>query len=689
MATEHASSLWTRQDQVLLLVIAAELLLFSVIGDNFFSLQNFFELTRLGVSLGIVSCAMCFVIKTGGIDLSVASIMAFSAVVMGICCFEFGIPLPLAALLALLISALCGALNGVLICRMRLPPLIVTLGTMSLFKGLADALTGGAQAWSDFPDYFLALGQSYLFGIIPMQLPLLILLAVVAWLLMHRSRFGRYVSAIGFNREAAVYAAVPERQVLSWIYTASGFCAGLAMLVFVAKLGQAKADVGQNYELMSIAVVVLGGTLISGGRGSIHGTMLGLFAITLLHNGLSLAGFSTDIARIAIGLVLIFAILAERQWSRQAYAGAALSSATVRKEFSMTNQQVLLIVAAILIGALMIVASNIAMMNGFRDMVIQAPAPLESGDRQSRQQPQQEDITLALMPKTSNDPYFVSCHEGATVAAEEFGVEILWDGPTKANPARQNELIDSWITKGVDVIAASAENRDAISAYLRKARARGIKVLTWDADARPDARDYFVNQATAEGIGYTLADEAARLCKKKGNYIILSATTTAANQNEWIVHIKERMRQRYPDMNLLEIRYSDGERDKAVTETRNAINKYPDLNAVIAIAAPAVPGAAEAIKQADRPDIHLTGLSIPSLTRDYVHAGWIDSVILWNTLDLGYLTVAAARKLANGEITGDGSMDFGRLKNIMIKDGNIYLGEPFVFTKDNIDNFEF
>jgi rhamnose transport system permease protein len=293
-----------------------------------------------------------------------------------------------------------------------------------------------------------------------------------------------------------------------------------------------------------------------------------------------------------------------------------------------------------------------------------------------------------MLPKTKTDPYFVSCKEGADAAAGELGVELLWDGPTKGEPEKQNELVEAWITKDVDVICASVLNRDAIDGVLKKARAKGIRVLTWDADAHTDAREYFVNQATAQGIGYALSDELARLCSEQGQYVIISAGTTDANQNEWITHIKERMARAHPRMQLLEIRYSDGERDKAMTETRNMVNKYPELKGIMAIAAPAVPGAAEGLKQASRSDIKLTGLSVPSLCREYVHDGTIDSIILWNTVDLGYLTVYAAKAISEDRLT-DGEMDFGRLEDIRTGDGNVYLGEPFVFRRDNIDNFDF
>src|ERR1700694_1508803 len=142
-------------------------------------------------------------------------------------------------------------------------------------------------------------------------------------------------------------------------------------------------------------------------------------------------------------------------------------------------------------------------------------------------------LTIALMPKSKGNAYFVSCKEGADKAAKELGVELIFDGPTDPDPARQNEIIENWIALGVDAIAAACENKEGISTALRKARQKGIKVLTYDADALPDAREFFINQATPQGIGYALMDEAARLCNTQGEFAIITGSLTAANQIEW------------------------------------------------------------------------------------------------------------------------------------------------------------
>jgi len=267
---------------------------------------------------------------------------------------------------------------------------------------------------------------------------------------------------------------------------------------------------------------------------------------------------------------------------------------------------------------------------------------------------------------------------------------LLWDGPTDLDPAKQNEVIEAWITRGVDVIAVSVENEVAISTVLKKARERGIKVITWDADAQKEARDFFINQATPQGIGITLTDEAARILGGKGDFAIITASLSAANQNEWIKHIKARLAEKYPDIRLVAIQPSEGDRDRAFAETQTVLKVYPNVKLIMAIAAPAVPGAAEAVKQAGRADVKVTGLSLPNMCKPYVHDGVIESFVLWNTVDLGYLTVYVARALSAGELKrGNREIAAGRLGRIGVQDDQVMLGAPYVFNKQNVDQFDF
>lgn len=300
-------------------------------------------------------------------------------------------------------------------------------------------------------------------------------------------------------------------------------------------------------------------------------------------------------------------------------------------------------------------------------------------------------LTIALMPKSKGNAYFVSCKQGADEAAKELGVELIFDGPTTPDPAKQNEIIENWITLGVDVIAAACENKEGISTALAKAQDKGIKVITYDSDANVDARTFFVNQATPEGIGQTLMDEAARICDGKGEFAIITASLTAANMNAWQQQIELRRRDKHTNMVMVALRPCDDLKDKAQAEATTLLSAYPNLKLIMAICSPAVPGAAEAVKQSGKVDkVKVIGLGLPNENKGYVMGGITESVILWKTLDLGYLTVEAAAALAKGELKrGDTKFTSRKLGEIEIKGDNLLLGKPFIFNKSNIDQFNF
>ena len=298
--------------------------------------------------------------------------------------------------------------------------------------------------------------------------------------------------------------------------------------------------------------------------------------------------------------------------------------------------------------------------------------------------------TIAMMPKSKGNAYFMAARKGAEDAAKELNVKLIWDGPTDPDPAKQNELIDTWIVRGVDVIAVACENREGISSVLRKARGKGVKVVTYDADALPDARDFFVNQATPEGIGNTLMDKAAELLGNKGEFAIITASLTAGNMIEWQKAIEARRAAKYPDMKMAVIRPCDDLQQKAFDEAKTIMNAHPNVKLIMAICSPAVPGAAEAVKQAGRKDVKVIGLGLPNENKKYVHEGVTQAVILWNTMDLGYLTVFAADAVKKGTLKpGATSIDAGRVGKVEIQGDNILLGKPVVFDKSNIDQFDF
>ncbi len=301
------SNLALRHETVLLFVLVVEWFYFNSVGPRFGTLDNSYDILRHSIEIGLLALAMTPIILTGGIDLSVGSLLGLCAILFGKLWRDLGLPIPVAAGCTLCIGALAGGLNASLITRLRLPPLIVTLGTYSLFRGLAEAITHGVDTFTNFPASFLFLGQERWMGL-PAQLPIFIVVALVVWLLVHRTTFGRSFRAIGFAPEGARYAGIPVERRLAMVYVLAGVTAALAAIVYTARLGQAKADAGTGYELFAITAVVLGGTSIFGGVGSVHGTLLGVAAIAVLSNGLVHARQPREVAGMLTGVLLILAL---------------------------------------------------------------------------------------------------------------------------------------------------------------------------------------------------------------------------------------------------------------------------------------------------------------------------------------------------------------------------------------------
>lgn len=306
-----------------------------------------------------------------------------------------------------------------------------------------------------------------------------------------------------------------------------------------------------------------------------------------------------------------------------------------------------------------------------------------------------EKIKVCLLPKKKGLPYFTACAKGAEEAAKELGnIELIYDGPTDGSPEKAASMVDRWVLKGVDVIAVSPNDPQVLAPAMKKAREKGIRVITWDADAPADAREFMVNQATAKEIGYALVDTMAKDLggeEPAGEVAIITASLTAANQNEWMKYMKERLAEKYPKLRLVATKPSNEDQRQAFQVAQDLMKAHPDLKGIFGISSVAFPAAAEAVKQAGKSGkVLVTGLATPNDMRAYVKDGTVKSVILWNTMDLGYLTIHAAAALASGTLRqGDTSFNAGRLGTKKIEGDHILLGKIQVFTKDNIDQFDF
>nr|BBH94252.1 sugar ABC transporter permease [Thermogemmatispora argillosa] len=300
---------WLRSWETLLLVLLLlALALGSTLSPYFLSASNFSLLISDMMEKALMALTMTLIVIAGEIDLSVASILGLASVVLGYT-WSHGLPLGLAIAAVLLLGALCGLINGLAVTRLGLPSLVVTLGTLALFRGLAYVVMGD-QAVSNFPPAFTNFGFGTVPGtLIPWPFVLFVVLALLFSLLLHRSTLGRQIYAIGSNKEAARFAGIRVDDIKLLLFVLSGLVAALAGVVFTARFSNARADNALGFELDVVTIVLLGGVNIFGGSGSLPGVVLSLLIIGVLRNALGLADISGDIQNIAVGALLILSVL--------------------------------------------------------------------------------------------------------------------------------------------------------------------------------------------------------------------------------------------------------------------------------------------------------------------------------------------------------------------------------------------
>jgi rhamnose transport system permease protein len=296
-----------RHETILAVLVVLALAILAQRSDRFYTVDNLLNQGRLMAEVGLVALSMTFVIITGGIDLSVGSIIGLVAILLGVLWQNVGLPLPLAIILAMAIGTLSGVANGWIITRFRVPPLIATLATLALYRGLAEGISQ-ARSVRGYPDWFFTLGQGEAWGV-PTQLWLLAAAVLLFGVALARTSFGRVLYVIGNNETAARFSGLAVDRTKLAIYTLSGLTAALAAWIFVSRVSTTRSDMGTGLELDVIAAVVLGGTSIFGGSGSILGTVLGVVLVQLLKNGLALTGVKGDATIVVIGAVLILSIL--------------------------------------------------------------------------------------------------------------------------------------------------------------------------------------------------------------------------------------------------------------------------------------------------------------------------------------------------------------------------------------------
>jgi len=285
-----------------------------ILTPHFLTVSNLLNVAQQTSINAIIAVGLTFVIITAGIDLSVGSILAFSGVVLA-SALQAGCPIPLALLVGLAVGMACGLVNGVLISFGRIPPFISTLGMMSVARGSALLYTGGRPV-SGFSESFRFLATGKIF-FIPAPVVIMLIVYLIAYFVLNRTKFGRYTYAIGGNEEAAILSGINVKLYKTMVYGICGMLSALGAIILTARLNSAQPIAGMMYELDAIAATVIGGTSLMGGQGSVIGTLIGAFIMGVLRNGLNLLGVSSFIQQVVIGSVIIIAVLMDMALKKQ------------------------------------------------------------------------------------------------------------------------------------------------------------------------------------------------------------------------------------------------------------------------------------------------------------------------------------------------------------------------------------
>jgi ribose/xylose/arabinose/galactoside ABC-type transport system permease subunit len=295
------------------IALILEIILFALLSPYFFTSENILNVTLQISITAIIAVGMTFVILTEGIDLSVGAIVALSGVIttsMLKLDFPPGIVFPLAILSGLLLGALAGTLAGIFITRFNIAPFIITLALMTIGRGAAYMYTDGRPVWG-LPEQFSFIGNGRILAL-PVPTIIMILIYVAAYIVLKHTRFGRYVYAVGGNKEASRLAGINSNSVLIRVYVICGTLAALSGILLASRMNSGQPNSGLSYELDVIAAVVVGGTSLQGGRGSIIGTFLGALLIGILRNGLNLMNVNSYVQQVIVGVVILLAVLMDQ-----------------------------------------------------------------------------------------------------------------------------------------------------------------------------------------------------------------------------------------------------------------------------------------------------------------------------------------------------------------------------------------
>lgn len=594
-----------------LLALAGLCLLFSALTGRFFEVDNFLNVARQISINGIIAVGMTLIIVTGGIDLSVGSVVALSSCAAGLLMSK-GLPATAALPVGLVVGLICGLGNGLLITQLGLSPFIASLGMMSVARGGAMVLTGGNPVIALDKSYF-ALGSG---SFLKVPWPVWLMLAVAAFgaLLLNRTRAGRYALAMGSNEEAVRLSGVSVNGYKLFLYVLMGGLAAVAGWVLSARVASADPSSGVLFELEAIAAVVIGGASLKGGKGSVVGTLLGAAIMGVLNNGLVLLGIGAFWQQLLVGVVIIAAVSVDQLQAKTAAANPKLAR---RLKF-----------AGYAVASACVVAAIAAM--AMRD---NAPPARR---------------TFAVMGKASGGEYWLAVKKGAEAAGQKLGVDVVWLGPpTETEVSKQVELLENMIQRRVDGIAIAPCDGHALSPVIKKALEAGIPVVTVDADSEAKDRYSYIGTDNRAG-GVQAGKEMARLLGNSGTVAIVTGVLGAQNLRQRCEGFKAGLEG--SGVSVLPEQSDNGDRARALAIAENLLTANPELKGFFADTGVGGPAVAQAlIARQLQGKVKLISFDTSPQLMELLEQGAVSALVAQAPEKMGSLAVEALLKKANGQ----------------------------------------
>ncbi|KOU47794.1 transporter [Streptomyces sp. WM6378] len=598
-----------------LVVLVAAMALLS--GD-FLTTQNLLNVGVQAAVTAILAFGVTFVIVSAGIDLSVGSVAALSATVLGWSATSEGVPVWLAVLMAVATGIACGLVNGVLVSYGKLPPFIATLAMLSVGRGLSLVISQGSPI--AFPDSVSVLGDT-LGGWLPVPVLVMIAAGLVTALVLSRTYMGRSMYAIGGNEEAARLSGLRVRRQKLVIYALSGLFAAVAGIVLASRLASAQPQAAQGYELDAIAAVVIGGASLSGGVGKASGTLIGALILAVLRNGLNLLSVSAFWQQVVIGVVIALAVLLDTL-RRKAGATPGAPSGTAgpgRKGPGAVRLAVAAVCLAAVVGAAYLLN------------------PGASGTTTTK---------LGMSLSTLNNPFFVQMKAGAQAEAKAEGIDLtVTDAQNDAS--QQANQIQNFTSSGMKSIIVNPVDSDAVGPSVRGANQADIPVVAADRGVNKARTATLVASDNVAG-GRLAAQTLAEKLGGKGKIVILQGTAGTSASRERGAGFAEGLTA-YPGIEVAARQPADFDRTKGLDVMTNLLQSHPDITGVFAENDEMALGAVKALGGRAGSSVAVVGFDGTPDGIKAVGEGTLYASVAQQPAELGRMAVRNAVRAARGE----------------------------------------